>query len=80
MERGTVATTETGRPGREAELLSVRDVAALLNCSIRTVRRLNDAGRMPPPIRLGTLLRWQRSELLDWIKAGCPRAWRGPGR
>ncbi|NUQ09042.1 MAG: helix-turn-helix domain-containing protein [Phycisphaerae bacterium] len=56
------------------ELLDVRAVAALLgDCSERHIRRLSDAGRMPPPVRLGTLVRWKRSSLLEWIAAGCPQ-------
>jgi excisionase family DNA binding protein len=61
------------QPVREhlAALLDVRAVAALLDCSPRHVYRLADAGRMPPPIRLGALVRWRRAELLDWLAAGC---------
>jgi len=60
-------------PVVSAELLSVRDVAALLGgCSTRHLYRLVDAGRMPPPVKLGGLTRWRRAEILNWIKAGCP--------
>lgn len=55
-----------------AQLLDVRAVAALLDCSSRHVYRLADTGRLPPPIRLGSLVRWRRAELLDWLAAGCP--------
>ncbi len=56
-----------------AELLDVRAVAALLGgCSVRHVYRLADAGRMPRPIKLGTLARWRRHELDAWIDRGCP--------
>jgi excisionase family DNA binding protein len=54
-----------------AALLDVRAVAALLGCSTRHVYRLADAGAMPPPRRLGALVRWSREELLDWIADGC---------
>jgi excisionase family DNA binding protein len=57
-----------------AELLDVRAVAAVLQCSPRHVYRLADAGKMPAPIRLGALVRWRRTELTDWIAAGCPAA------
>jgi excisionase family DNA binding protein len=53
-------------------LLDVRAVAALLDCSARHVYRLADAGRMPPPVRVGALVRWRRGEIEDWIAAGCP--------
>ena len=61
------------RPDVSAELLDVKDVARLLGgCSTRHVYRLADAGRMPCPIKLGTLVRWRRSELQAWIDSGCP--------
>ena len=61
------------RPGVSAELLDVKAVASLLGgCSTRHVYRLADAGRMPCPIRLGTLVRWSRAELEAWIGAKCP--------
>lgn len=55
-----------------AELLSVRDVAALLGgCSTRHVYRLSDSGAMPRPLKLGSLLRWRRTEVMNWIDGGC---------
>lgn len=69
------------RPGVNAELLSVRGVAELLGCSARHVYRLADAGKMPAPVRLGSLVRWNRSALLAWIGQGCPTVRRiGGGR
>lgn len=60
------------RPAVAAELLDVRAVAALLGgCSTRHVFRLADAGRMPKPIRLGSLVRWRRAEVMRWIEGGC---------
>ena len=38
-----------------AMMLDVNDVAAMLNCSPRTICCLSDSGRMPPPVKLGTL-------------------------
>lgn len=61
-------------------VLDVGGVSELLGCSRRTVRRLNDAGAMPAAIRIGALLRWRRSEIEQWIAAGCPRTRRFAGR
>ena len=58
--------------GLSAKLLDVKAVAQLLNCSSRHVYRLSDAGKMPRPVKLGTLIRWNRAEIDDWIAAGCP--------
>lgn len=56
----------------EAELISVRKVAELLGCSSRHIYRLCDAGKMPRPIKLGTLVKWRRSELVKWLDSNCP--------
>lgn len=66
-------TSTISPPGAEAAaLLDVRAVAVLLGCSPRHVYRLADAGRMPPPVRLGALVRWRRQDLDQWLAAGCP--------
>ena len=54
-----------------AELLNVASVAELCGCSARTVRRLADSARMPKPVKVGSLVRWRRSEVLEWINGGC---------
>lgn len=69
------------RPVVPAELLNVKDVAALLGgCSPRHIYRLADAGRMPPAIKLGFLVRWRRAELQAWIDMGCPNQHAGARR
>jgi predicted DNA-binding transcriptional regulator AlpA len=55
-----------------AALLDVRAVARLLGCSTRHVHRLAERDHLPPPVRLGRLLRWRPDALADWIAAGCP--------
>lgn len=68
----TVTTSATA-------LMTIDDVAELLSCSTRHVRRLADSGRMPAPLRLGALLRWRdrtgdpTTGIRDWLQAGCPR-------
>jgi prophage regulatory protein len=52
--------------------VSARQLAALLNVSLRQVWRLNAAGKLPRPVRLGGSIRWDRQEIIDWFKAGCP--------
>ena len=54
-----------------ATLIDVEQVAAQLGCSPRTVYRLADAGRMPAPVRLGSLVRWRRGDVEAWIAGGC---------
>lgn len=55
-------------------LLDVRQVAATLRCSPRTTRRLADSGRLPAPVKLGSLVRWRRSDIEAWINDRCPQA------
>lgn len=55
-----------------AKLLDVQAVADLLDCSARHVYRLSDAGRMPAPVKLGSLVRWSAAAIQEWIAAGCP--------
>jgi excisionase family DNA binding protein len=66
----TIALVPPG-PAALSALLDVKAVAQLLACSQRHIYRLADAGRMPPPRRLGALVRWSRQELEDWISKGC---------
>jgi predicted DNA-binding transcriptional regulator AlpA len=55
-------------PSIEPELIDVRTVAQLLGCSVRSVWRLRDAGKIPQPLILTTgLVRWRRCSLLKWI-------------
>ena len=70
-------TTAVAVPPVEAALLDVRAVAALLDCSPRNVYRMADAGRMPPPVRIGALVRWRRTDMEIWLAEGCPAIRRG---
>lgn len=55
-----------------AELLTISDVALMLSCSTRHLRRLIDARKCPAPVRLSTLVRLRRSDIERWIENGCP--------
>jgi excisionase family DNA binding protein len=63
-------------------LLSVQDLAALLNISVRTVWRQDSSGQMPRPVRIGRTVRWFEEEILAWVRAGCPsrKVWEASGR
>ena len=56
----------------ETALFDVGQVSKILCCSTRTVYRLSDAGRMPRPMKLGSLVGWSRSAIESWIVDGCP--------
>ena len=53
------------------KLGDVRAVADKLDCSPRHIYRMADAGRMPAPLRLASLVRWDLEEIDRWIADGC---------
>lgn len=56
-------------------LITVDEVAELLGIARRTVQRMDSAGKLPSPLRLGLsgkCIRWNKAELESWIAAGCP--------
>ncbi len=58
----------------DALMLSTQDIAKMLQCSDRHVTNLRKDGRIPPPVKLGELVRWPRRVIDEWIEAGCPVA------
>ena len=56
----------------ETLLLDAGAVARQLSVSPKTVRRLDEGGKLPSPLRIGRLLRWRRAELEAWVVAGMP--------
>jgi len=80
--RATKIKGQTVRVAPAAQLLDVRSVAEMLGCSPRHVYRLSDAGRMPAPVKLGSLVRWSATAIEEWIAGGCRpvRQLKGAGR
>jgi excisionase family DNA binding protein len=62
---------------RQALAISARELAQMLDVSLRQIWRLTSSGKLPRPIRLGGSVRWNRSEIQQWFEAGCPdwRTW-----
>jgi excisionase family DNA binding protein len=58
-------------PNKDTLLLTVSEVARLCGCSPRTIHRLSDGGKMPRPVKIGALVRWEREALYNWIAGGC---------
>lgn len=53
-------------------LITAKQLADLLAVSERTVWRLDSAGKLPLPIRVGGSVRWRNSEIQRWLLAKCP--------
>lgn len=70
-DQSSTATTPWDYHER-SRLLDLEALAALLNCSRQHARRLANEGRVPPPVRLGRLLRWDAIAIQRWIDDGCP--------
>jgi excisionase family DNA binding protein len=61
-------------------LLTTAETARLLGIGERTLWRHSRSGAAPAPLSIGGAVRYRRSEILDWIAAGCPRIDGGPQR
>ncbi len=57
--------------------LSARELSDRFGVSLRHVRRMDSAGLLSAPIRLGRSVRWPADEIEAWMKAGAPdrRRW-----
>ncbi len=60
-------------PEHIRELLSAAEAAEVAGVAKRSWWRYVSSGKAPAPVRLGGAVRWRRSELAEWIQAGCPR-------
>jgi len=62
---------------QEVVAISAKTLASMLSVSVRQVWRLNSAGKLPQPVRLGGSVRWNHEEIIDWFRVGCPdrRTW-----
>lgn len=71
MQTTTEKHSAAPLPSRE-RLLDIRQLATVLNVSVRSIYRLRDGGRLPAPVRVGCLIRWRAAEIDKWIESGCP--------
>ena len=57
--------------------LGASGLAGLLGVSLRSVRRLDDSGKLPEALKIGGSKRWFRPEVEEWLRAGAPsrRQW-----
>ena len=55
----------------QQEALDVKCVAAMLGCTEKHVYNLEKKKLMPSKVKLGTLSRWPRKTIQEWIDGGC---------
>ena len=56
---------------KQLELLTKEQVAAKLNLSLRSIYRMAEAGKIPPPVKFGGAVRWRSDVIDDWIENDC---------
>ncbi len=53
-------------------LLTAKMLGERLSLSKRQIHRLNSAGRIPKPLRIGGSVRWSERTVNRWLEAGAP--------
>lgn len=61
------------RPATVPLVVNAALLAALLGKSLRTIRTLDSAGKLPVPLRIGGSVVWRVSEINEWLAAGAPK-------
>ena len=56
----------------ESLVVRAKELAHLLGVSLVHIRRLDSAGKLPKPVRLGNCVSWRRGEIEEWLEAGSP--------
>lgn len=65
--------TPENRQDQPSLLCSAEEVAAMLGIGRTLFYGLISSGKIGPvPIKLGTRVLWRRTELEEWVAAGCP--------
>lgn len=54
------------------QLLSAKQLGALLVLSRRQISRLDACGKIPKPLKIGGSLRWRQSDIELWQSMDCP--------
>ena len=54
----------------DGEPFTIEHLAIFLHCSVRTIRKLLKAGRLPRPYRSHPTL-WRRANIRAWVLGGC---------
>ncbi len=59
-------------------LMTVEQLAAMLQVSTRTIWRMRSSGQLPAPVHVGGNIRWRVLDVENWLARGCkPEPTRG---
>ena len=73
VERGGIPPNGTPSVGPLPFTMTDAEIARDLRVSPKTIRRMDEAGKIPAPVTVGARsLRWVRQTIVDWLAAGCP--------
>jgi predicted DNA-binding transcriptional regulator AlpA len=70
--RGGPTRPAVAVPDAAMLLLKSAEAAAIVGLSRAKWLQLDNQGAIPEPVRFGKAVRWARSELTAWVRAGCP--------
>ena len=56
----------------DVRLMAAGDLAQALRVSVRQAHRMNKAGLIPRPLRIGGCVRWRAGEIERWLDVGAP--------
>ncbi|MCH8853723.1 MAG: helix-turn-helix domain-containing protein [Planctomycetes bacterium] len=59
-------------PEGHPKLLNVAALAVILSVSVRQAHRMNRAGLIPAPLKIGACVRWHPDEIDRWLQSGAP--------
>ena len=72
LQRGETLQAAQRKSSEDTMLINSREAAKRLKVSQRTLWGMHNSGKMPPPIRIGRMVRWSVEVLKKWTEAGCP--------
>ena len=68
-----MSNKQSPEPRIEPELLSIEQTCQLINIKRATFYKLKATGKFAPlPVNLCRKVLYQRGEIQNWIRAGCP--------
>lgn len=74
-EESEAASASDADGGELEPLLTVSQLAEVLNCGVRTLKRWLQEGVAPPPVETpGCGLRWYRPAVRRWLEERCPES------